>query len=62
MKTVILTDLDGTLLDHDGYSYHGALPALERIRRDAVPLEMAAYGRIDDMERQAKALGYPEIA
>jgi mannosyl-3-phosphoglycerate phosphatase len=38
MKTVILTDLDGTLLDHGNYSYRGALPALERIRRDALPL------------------------
>ncbi len=38
MKTVILTDLDGTLLDHEDYTYRGALPALERIRRDGLPL------------------------
>ncbi len=38
MKTVIFTDLDGTLLDHEDYTYRGALQALERIRRDALPL------------------------
>jgi len=35
---LILTDLDGSLLDHDGYSHEGARPALERIRRRSVPL------------------------
>ncbi len=30
--------------------------------RDAAPLDGAAYGRIDQMEAEAEALGYPEIA
>lgn len=35
---VIFSDLDGTLLDHETYSFDAARPALERLRRDGVPL------------------------
>jgi mannosyl-3-phosphoglycerate phosphatase len=35
---VIFTDLDGTLLDHDTYSFSPALPALRELRRRRVPL------------------------
>lgn len=35
---VIFTDLDGSLLDHDGYSYADAVPVLNRIRAQAIPL------------------------
>jgi mannosyl-3-phosphoglycerate phosphatase len=38
MSLLIFTDLDGSLLDHDGYSVAGARPALARIRRLAIPL------------------------
>lgn len=38
MTLLIFTDLDGSLLDHDGYSLAGARPALSRIRRLGVPL------------------------
>ncbi|TXR53133.1 HAD-IIB family hydrolase [Reinekea thalattae] len=31
MNYVVYTDLDGTLLDHDSYSYQAALPALARL-------------------------------
>lgn len=34
----VFTDLDGTLLDHHGYSYAGAVTALERLRQQAIPL------------------------
>ena len=42
-------------------------PALAGARQalllvDAEPLSAAAYAQIDDMERDARALGYPEIA
>ncbi len=42
-------------------------PALAEARQalllcGAEPLAAAAYGRIDDMEEEARALGYPEIA
>lgn len=35
---LIVTDLDGTLLDHDTYSFDAALPALERCRAAAIPV------------------------
>ena len=34
---VIFTDLDGTLLEHDTYSWEAARPALERLRERGVP-------------------------
>ncbi len=35
---VVFTDLDGTLLDHDSYSYTAAEPALDFIRNNNIPL------------------------
>ena len=37
-RLVIFTDLDGTLLDHDTYSFSAARPALLALRRLQVPL------------------------
>lgn len=37
-RFVIFTDLDGTLLDHHTYSYDAAEPALQIIRKNAIPL------------------------
>ena len=34
----IFTDLDGTLLDHDTYSWAPAAPAIERIKKLGIPL------------------------
>jgi mannosyl-3-phosphoglycerate phosphatase len=36
-QKVIFTDLDGTLLDHDTYSWEPARPALDHLRRHGVP-------------------------
>lgn len=38
MKTVIFTDMDGTLLDHDTYSFDAALPALTALQAQSVPV------------------------
>lgn len=35
---IVFTDLDGSLLNHEDYSFRDALPALTRIRRSAIPL------------------------
>jgi mannosyl-3-phosphoglycerate phosphatase family protein len=35
---VVFTDLDGTLLDRESYSYQAAKPALQALRRHRVPL------------------------
>ena len=37
-QLVLFSDLDGTLLDHDTYAFDAAQPALERLRRESVPL------------------------
>ena len=37
-RFVVFTDLDGTLLDHHTYSYDAARPALERLKKNAIPL------------------------
>ncbi len=41
MKTIIFTDLDGTLLDSD-YLFREALPALELIKNNSVPLVLCS--------------------
>lgn len=38
MNILIFTDLDGTLLNHEDYSYADALPSLTKIRQAAIPL------------------------
>ncbi len=35
---IIITDLDGTLLDHDNYSFSAALPALEKLEQQQIPV------------------------
>lgn len=35
---IIFTDLDGTLLDHHSYSFAAALPAIEALRHEHIPL------------------------
>ena len=35
---VIYTDLDGTLLDHETYSFDAARQALDRLQAQAIPL------------------------
>jgi mannosyl-3-phosphoglycerate phosphatase len=37
-RLVVFTDLDGSLLDHETYSFDHARPALERIRAQRIPL------------------------
>ncbi len=38
MRAIVFTDLDGTLLDHDTYSYAAARPALSRLTEIGAPL------------------------
>ncbi len=42
MRLVVFTDLDGTLLDHETYSYSPAEPALALLKREGVPLVLAS--------------------
>jgi len=38
MGMIIFSDLDGTLLDHDTYSFEAAQPALQALRAEGIPL------------------------
>ena len=39
---VVFTDLDGTLLDHEDYTWTAALPALAKLRAHGVPVVLAS--------------------
>ena len=41
-KAVVITDLDGTLLDRETYGYGLAIPAIERLERNAIPLVLCS--------------------
>ena len=52
---LIFTDLDGTLLDHDDYSFEQAWPALEKINQLQIPLiinSSKTYAEIKEIRRQ----------
>ncbi len=41
-QPIIFTDLDGTLLDHETYSFSTALPAIELIKKKEIPLVLCS--------------------
>lgn len=49
-KLVIFTDLDGTLLDQDSYSFENALPALRAIRKKGIPLVFSSSKTRSEIE------------
>jgi mannosyl-3-phosphoglycerate phosphatase len=54
---VIFTDLDGTLLDSRNYSYEAALPALEFIRKNDIPLIFCSSKTRAEVEYWRACLG-----
>jgi mannosyl-3-phosphoglycerate phosphatase len=50
-KPVIFTDLDGTLLDHESYSFEPALPALRIISERGIPLVFCSSKTKGEIER-----------
>lgn len=38
LKLIVFTDLDGTFLDHHSYGYEAAMPALQRLQEDQIPI------------------------
>lgn len=41
-RLTVFTDLDGTLLDHETYSFAAAAPALDLLSREAIPLVLCS--------------------
>ncbi len=57
---IIFTDLDGTLLDHDTYSFSEALPALTYIKQQKIPLILASSKTRVEMAGYQKEFGIEE--
>lgn len=55
---VLFTDLDGTLLDHEDYSFAGAAPALERLRGEGIPLVFTTSKTRREIEALREVLGF----
>jgi mannosyl-3-phosphoglycerate phosphatase len=53
---IIFSDLDGTLLDHATYSFEKALPALDLIRQNAIPLILCSSKTRTEIEYYRKKL------
>lgn len=54
---IIFTDLDGSLLNHEDYSWENAASSLARIREEGIPLILATSKTRAETERIRTALG-----
>ena len=63
-KTLIITDLDGTLLDHASYAFDEALPAIRHARKHNIPLILCSSKTRAEIEvcRQQLDNNHPFIA
>jgi len=63
-KPVIFTDLDGTLLDRDTYSFEPAEPAIRLIRLKGIPLVLSSSKTRAEIEIYRKKLenGHPFVS
>lgn len=50
-KPVVFTDLDGTLLDHETYSFEAAAPALRLVEEMAIPLVVCSSKTRRELEQ-----------
>ena len=60
MKIIIFTDLDGSLLNHDDYSFDEALPAINRIKSSGIPLILTTSKTRREVELLQKDMGINE--
>ena len=59
-KALVFTDLDGSLLDHNTYSYHDARPQLYALERLGIPLIPASSKTRVEIEQLRRELGNTE--
>ncbi|MDR4508304.1 MAG: HAD-IIB family hydrolase [Candidatus Brocadiaceae bacterium] len=57
MKYIIFTDLDGTLLDHETYSFEKALAALSLVNEKKIPLVICTSKTQSEIEVYREKLG-----
>lgn len=60
MKKIVFTDLDGTLLNHDDYSYFDAKPAIETILKQGIPLVFTTSKTKIEVEELQSRMGVNE--
>ncbi|MEM9208332.1 MAG: HAD-IIB family hydrolase [Pseudomonadota bacterium] len=53
---MVFTDLDGTLLDHDTYSWAPARPALDELRKLKIPLVLVSSKTLAELETYRREL------
>ncbi|MBS3917894.1 MAG: mannosyl-3-phosphoglycerate phosphatase [Deltaproteobacteria bacterium] len=56
LKCIIFTDLDGTLLDKETYSFEPARPALQMIKQKGIPLVLSSSKTRTEIELYRKEL------
>ncbi len=60
MKPIVFTDLDGSLLDHETYSFKASKPALELICKMQIPLIFATSKTRPEVEQLQMDMGISE--
>lgn len=60
MNLMVFSDLDGTLLDHETYSWEAALPALEALQRRQVPLVLASSKTAAEIDPIRARMGFAQ--
>lgn len=56
---IVFSDLDGTLLDHDTYSFSPALPAIQRLKNNGIPLILTSSKTPAEILRLRQELDNP---
>ena len=54
---LVFSDLDGTLLDHQSYSFQGAEKALQRLLHHSIPLILTSSKTRAELETLREKLG-----
>lgn len=60
MKTIVFTDLDGTFLNHDNYSYQESEEALSVLSKKEIPLVFTTSKTKDEVEILQNKIGIKE--
>ncbi len=62
IRAIIFTDLDGTLLDHHDYSFGAAVPALQAVQQQGIPLILTTSKTLAEVRQINQALKNPQPA
>lgn len=60
IRTVVFSDLDGTLLDHDTYDWKPAEPALRELKIRGIPVVLASSKTLAELEFHRRAMALPD--